>query len=134
VGVLAVRHDLASAGAVRAELAADLTAQGVPPSACDDAVLVASELVGNAVVHCAAAGRDLEVSWDVGDADITVRVTDPSEALPAARQAALTATSGRGLAIVEALSAEWGVDVAPDGGGKQVWARVPVSSARGATA
>lgn len=126
MGMLAVRHDLASAGAVRAELAADLTAQGIPESACDDAVLVASELVGNAVVHCASGDRDLQVSWEVGDADITVRVSDPSKVLPAARHAELTATSGRGLAIVEALSAEWGVDVDPDGAGKQVWARVPV--------
>lgn len=132
MGVLAVRHDLASAGTVRARLAADLAAQGVAPSDCDDVVLVASELVGNAVVHCASSDRDLEVSWDVGENDIVVRVTDPSDVVPTARQADLTATSGRGLAIVAALSAEWGVDVAPAGGGKQVWARVSMSSVSGA--
>lgn len=132
MGMLSVRHELASAAAVRAGLAADLASRGVPTSACDDAVLVVSELVGNAVVHCPSAGRDLEVSWDVDETDITVRVTDPSVVVPTARQAELNATSGRGLAIVAALSAAWGVDVAPAGGGKQVWARVPVPPLRSA--
>ncbi|MBE7187332.1 ATP-binding protein [Jatrophihabitans endophyticus] len=123
VGMLCVRHDASSAAVVRREIAADLSARSVTADSVDDVVLVVSELVGNAVVHSAPAS-DLDVAWDVEDHLVIVRVKDHSERAPHPRDASDDATSGRGLAIVAALSAEWGVQRATRG--KQVWAKVPV--------
>ncbi|MEO9139707.1 MAG: ATP-binding protein [Jatrophihabitans sp.] len=126
MGSLLVRHDPASAGVVRREVAADLTAHEITPDSVDDVVLVISELVGNAVTHAIDDG-DLDVAWELEDATVIVRVYDSCPGQPTPRQATPTATSGRGLAIVEALAQEWGVHTA--GHGKQVWARVPIRHA-----
>lgn len=123
VGMLCVRPDPSSAATVRHEIAADLTAHSVTADSVDDVVLVVSELVGNAVVHAPGSG-DLDVAWDVDGDNVILRVKDDSDACPAPRDAADDAVNGRGLAIVAALSAEWGVRRAARG--KLVWARVPV--------
>jgi anti-sigma regulatory factor (Ser/Thr protein kinase) len=85
----------------------------------DDARLVVSELVTNALVH---AHTHITVTLE-GRHDGSVRVTvhDDSSATPVARIAAVTDTGGRGLAIVEHYCSEWGFDVHP-GHGKSVWA------------
>ena len=123
VGMLCVRHDASSASVVRREIAADLSARHVTADSVDDVVLVVSELVGNAVVHSTPAS-DLDVAWDVDGNTVIVRVKDDGETCPSPRDATADATSGRGLAIVAALSTEWGVQRATRG--KQVWAKVPV--------
>ena len=123
VGTLLVRHDPASAAIVRREITADLVAQSVTRDSVADVVLVASELVGNAVTHCADT-NDLDIAWDVQGNVVTVRVKDGSDDQPSRRTATTSATNGRGLAIVAAIAAEWGVQRADPG--KQVWARVPV--------
>lgn len=126
VGALLVRHDPASAAHVRHQIAADLCSHSVTPDSVDDVVLVASELVGNAITHAAAQG-ELDVAWDILGDSVIIRVSDSSQELPKARQPDPTATSGRGLSIIAALADEWGVlDAAC---GKQVWARVPVHHA-----
>ena len=126
VGVLAVRHEPASAALVRQAIAADLMGQCVTRAAVDDVILVASELVGNAVVHAASSAEDpLDVLWDLEDGTVLVQVADASSAAPAPRALTTTETSGRGLAIVAALADDWGVRPTPTG--KQVWARIPVS-------
>lgn len=125
VGVLAVNHDPANAAVVRHSIAADLTSQAVAPDRIDDVLLVASELVTNAVVH--AAGRteqDLDVAWEVQPDCVLIRVMDASPDLPRRRSTNDTDTRGRGLAIVAALAIDWGVR--RTAGGKQVWARVPI--------
>ena len=124
VGMLVVRHDASSAATVRREIAADLIARSIHHDSIADVVLVASELVGNAVVHAAGSG-DLGVAWDVQGDAVVVRVNDGSVEQPRPRDADDSATNGRGLAIVAAIALEWGVDRADPG--KQVWARVPVS-------
>lgn len=121
--MLCVRHDASSAAVVRNEIAADLTARRVTADSVGDVVLVISELVGNAVVH-SGVKTDLDVAWDVEGDTVIVRVKDDSDVCPTPRDAAADATSGRGLAIVAALSAEWGVQRASRG--KLVWAKVPV--------
>jgi DNA-binding NarL/FixJ family response regulator len=92
---------------------------------CADALgtvsLLVSELVTNAVVHAHAVP---EVAVLLCADRIRVEVADDSPELPTPRRAGIHDTSGRGLAMVEDMSAAWGAD--PDGnGGKVVWFEVP---------
>jgi anti-sigma regulatory factor (Ser/Thr protein kinase) len=126
VGTLAVRHDRTSAALVRHSIADDLAGNGIDDDSIDDVVLVASELVGNAVTHAAASfDSSLDVSWDVEPDAVVVRVLDGSSDLPHQRSSTENEGSGRGLAIVAAVAADWGVR--RNDGGKQVWARVAIS-------
>jgi anti-sigma regulatory factor (Ser/Thr protein kinase) len=126
VGTLAVRHDPTSAALVRHSIADDLAGNGIDADCIDDVVLVASELVGNAVTHAAASfDSSLDVSWDLEPDAVVVRVLDGSADLPRQRSTNDTDTGGRGLAIVAALAADWGVR--RNERGKQVWARVAIS-------
>lgn len=126
MGAMLVRHEPATASAVRRELALDLDLHGVPAEATEDVLLVASELVGNAVRHAVAAGDEAAwtVEWSVQSDAVLVSVDDPSDALPVLRHAAPDAPSGRGLAIVAALSIDWGVMRLSKG--KRVWAKVGI--------
>ena len=126
MGSLLVTHEPASAAIVRQAMTRDLT-RWLPEPAVDEVVLVASELVGNAIRH--ATPRDdhrLQVEWDVDDANATVRVSDSGSGIPQVRSAALDESSGRGLAIVDAVSSDWGFF--SSGHGKSVWARIPIGS------
>jgi anti-sigma regulatory factor (Ser/Thr protein kinase) len=125
VGVLAVNHDPASAAFVRRSIADDLANQAIAPDCIEDIVLVASELVGNAVIHTSArAGDELDIWWDIEPDSVVVRVVDYSTDLPRRRSTNETDTRGRGLSIVAALALDWGVRRTERG--KQVWARVPI--------
>lgn len=135
VGMVLLRRDTAGAAKVRREVRDDLRRHGLTPDSVDDVVLVVSELVSNAVVHLHAGGGDgwddLDVAWDVVDdrssSAVMVRVNDASSAPPLPRHADPLAAGGRGLAIVAAISEDWGVQ--PRSSGKQVWARIPVRRA-----
>lgn len=82
----------------------------------DDAVLLVSELVTNSVLH---GGPPLVVAVDCDGETLQVRVRDGSTTMPSSRLAGFGDENGRGLALVAAMSEEWGVDPAPDG--KHVW-------------
>lgn len=82
----------------------------------EDAVLLVSELVTNSVKH---GGPPVVVGVDCDGDALQVRVRDGSPAMPAARDALQTDESGRGLALVKTISADWGVD--PEADGKHVW-------------
>jgi two-component sensor histidine kinase len=114
----------ASAALVRHRISADLAAHGVSPDSIDEVILVASELIGNAVRHTRpSGGQDLGVDWTLDPAGVTVQVSDFSPALPAPRRPDATETSGRGLRVVDALCDDWGTRAT--GAGKQVWAHLP---------
>lgn len=90
----------------------------------DDVDLVVSELVTNALLHARIEGRGsapirLEVLRDLDF--LLCRVTDGSLAPPAQEPAGDTAENGRGLLLVDILSAQWGWFSGP--AGKAVWAR-----------
>jgi anti-sigma regulatory factor (Ser/Thr protein kinase) len=128
VGALAVKHDAASAAIVRAAVARDLADYALSDDSIGDVLLVVSELVGNAVLHTAAAvGDGLDVQWDVVDGHVLVAVHDPSSEVPQQRSATERDFGGRGLAIVAAIYTDWGVHNTH--AGKRVWARVPVEPA-----
>jgi anti-sigma regulatory factor (Ser/Thr protein kinase) len=126
LGTLAVRHDPTSAALVRRSIANDLAGNGIDDDSIDDVVLVASELVGNAVTHAPARlDSGLNVTWEVEPDAVVVRVLDGSPDLPRRRFTNDNETGGRGLTIVAALAADWGVR--RNARGKQVWARVAIS-------
>ena len=84
--------------------------------------LLTGELVANAVVHGPAGGR-LEVRLDVTTTMVRVAVSDAGDGVPVAGRPQPTDPGGRGLALVEALAADWGT--APvAAGGKTVWFEV----------
>jgi anti-sigma regulatory factor (Ser/Thr protein kinase) len=80
-----------------------------------EARLIVSELVTNAVVHAATA---IELNVVVRSDAIRIEVTDLGGGVPTS-SGADEGTTGRGLPIVEALSCGWGV--VELGAGKTVW-------------
>ena len=90
--------------------------------AVDTLHLVLSEVVSNAVVHGRSAP---EIAVRLLDGFLRVEVADQSEAMPEARAADDSATSGRGIGIIGSQTARWGVEPRA-GGGKVVWFDVPV--------
>jgi anti-sigma regulatory factor (Ser/Thr protein kinase) len=80
------------------------------------AALLVSETVTNAVLH---AGTDLEVCCRVVGEVVRIEVRDGSSILPGVRHYEDGAMTGRGLALVQALARDWGVDCHP--AGKTVW-------------
>jgi anti-sigma regulatory factor (Ser/Thr protein kinase) len=127
VGALRARHEPTSAALVRREIAADLGRRAVDPAAIDDVVLVASELVSNAIRH-APATQTHDVCWDFDPTGVTVRVRDSSDRYPVQRAASSAEPGGRGLRIIAAMSDGWGVQPVP-GGGKEVWAHIRLQQA-----
>lgn len=85
----------------------------------DTAELLTTELVANAVRH-AQTPLCLRVIDEVDG--LRVEVEDRCAELPRPVAATPGATSGRGLVLVEALAADWGVDRLGDG--KRVWFRL----------
>ncbi|WP_431680745.1 SpoIIE family protein phosphatase [Kitasatospora sp. KL5] len=117
-----------SAAAARGFVRDALLGWGLP-EVVDDAVVLVSELVTNAVVH---AGTAAEVGCVREDATVRIEVTDhhPERGLPAFanvptasdRYADPDGEGGRGLLMCSALSDCWGVEYAA--GRKTVWFRL----------
>ena len=75
------------------------------------AEIITSELVTNAVQHVRGKGTEtigLSLTHAGSPAVVTVVVSDPSPEGPVRRDAPAGSDQGRGLQIVEALSAHWG--------------------------
>jgi anti-sigma regulatory factor (Ser/Thr protein kinase) len=85
----------------------------------DDAELIVSELMSNAISAAPAAGVALYLAADPGR--LTLLVWDASPDLPARHRHDDDAVSGRGLEIIDALADRWGT-WGPVASGKVVWA------------
>lgn len=83
----------------------------------DAATLLVSELATNALLHARSA---MVVSWQLSADRLYVEVLDDSPQRPRRRRYSAEATTGRGLALVDAMALEWGVRDGT-GGGKAVW-------------
>jgi hypothetical protein len=99
---------------------ATLTSWGLDVTAWSAAQVV-SELATNCTLH---ARSDFVLRLSVEGGCVRVEATDDVPGGLHARQYSSTATTGRGLRIVESLAASWGV--APTADGKTVWALLPV--------
>jgi anti-sigma regulatory factor (Ser/Thr protein kinase) len=89
----------------------------------DDAAIITSELVTNVVQHVCGDGTEtigVTLARTRNPEAVTVVVSDSSPAGPAMYEASADSERGRGLRIVEALSAQWGWH--PEQGGKAVFA------------
>lgn len=83
----------------------------------DDAVLLTSELMSNAVLHARTDVRLTVRSQE--DGTLRVEVADENPRLPISVAPPDEAQSGRGLWLVETLASAWGVERLPEG--KTVW-------------
>jgi anti-sigma regulatory factor (Ser/Thr protein kinase) len=81
-----------------------------------DAVLVASELVTNAVIH---GKPPIQLRLHTAAGELTVEVDDGERALPHRLTVGAGAVHGRGLSIVAGLSTRWAAR--PNDDGKTVW-------------
>ena len=89
----------------------------------DDAEIITSELVTNAVQHACGNGRKtigVTLTAAGSPAAVTVAVSDSSPQGPIRRDTPPGSEQGRGLQIVEALSAHWGWR--REDGGKAIFA------------
>lgn len=121
-----------SVGDAREFTRATLRAWGLA-AVSDDAELVVSELVTNALRHglsgSGAPGRDgsgpvIGLRLMIKTPHLICMVTDPSREMPRRRDSDLLDATGRGLCVIESCSSGW--DWCPlDAGGKAVWALLP---------
>ncbi|MFF7735449.1 ATP-binding protein [Streptomyces sp. NPDC007984] len=87
----------------------------------DDGMLIVSELASNAVRH--ARSRSMRVTITRPEAVLVrIGVVDRSRCSPEFREPHEEAETGRGLALVEGLASDWGVDQLR--WGKRVWAEL----------
>src|SRR5262249_7027891 len=109
-----LESSVSSPAAAREYADAVLSDAGYDTAVTEDARLVVSELVTNAVVH---ARTPIELDVVVKDSTLRIEVTDYGADRP--HVWARAANGGRGLPIVESLADRWGVlDL---GSGKTVW-------------
>jgi anti-sigma regulatory factor (Ser/Thr protein kinase) len=119
----------------RAELALDMTPSAarrarafVRMSRCpvhegtvlDDALLLVTEMVANAVMHGAPP---LSIAVECDKRTVEVRVRDGSAVRPKQRRVTAEDEDGRGLLLVSSVADSWGVDALASGG-KEVWVRL----------
>jgi anti-sigma regulatory factor (Ser/Thr protein kinase) len=109
--VVLLPYTPSSVAVARRHLVADLVSAGMYESVVGDAALVVSELLSNAIRHAAPLpGSTVRVAWTLHDDALRVAVSDAGGGpLPHVTQASPAAPGGRGLSIVETLSARWGV-------------------------
>ena len=97
------------------------------PALADDAVLVVSELVTNALRYGTGSPDGQPGIWLrllTQPPYLMCLVTDASRDIPLRRPAGADAVTGRGLQVIESCCRQWGWHLL-DQGGKVVWALLP---------
>jgi anti-sigma regulatory factor (Ser/Thr protein kinase) len=99
-----------------------------------DAEAIAAELLANASAAAIPAARPFPaIIFSVHDRPPELRIFawDNGPGHPQPASAGPDAETGRGLAIISALSRQWGWWPTPGSGGKVVWASVPTATGPG---
>ncbi|WP_225822759.1 ATP-binding protein [Streptomyces naphthomycinicus] len=118
-------HGPRSAGRARALLRTQLTEWKIDGEVADNAELLLSELMGNAIRHARRPpGREIGVRLAQYDGRLRVEVADANSGRPVPRTAEADDEQGRGLAIVTALALRWGCCPRRHGIGKATWAEL----------
>lgn len=117
--VLELPKALTSAALARRFVTATLTDWSLP-TLIDPALLVASELAANAVTHADSAFR---IQLALTQRTLRIDVIDFGQGTPEPQPPSTTQESGRGLLLIDALTAAWGIEDGP-GTGKLVWAEI----------
>jgi anti-sigma regulatory factor (Ser/Thr protein kinase) len=94
------------------------TLGGWPETTIEKAVLLASELVSNSIVHASSG----VLAVGVVHGSLRLEVLDGSREAPKRLPHGSNDSHGRGLHIVDALADDWGVDISDSG--KTVWATI----------
>ena len=111
--------DIGSARSARG-FTRDVLSEWQAPEVLDDALLVVSEMVTNAVTHAAS---ECELRVSMSPTIVRIEVVDGGAGTPEPLPPSATRGSGRGLHLIDALTAAWGVEPREDGG-KTVWAEL----------
>ncbi len=107
----------AAVAARRALVAAD---GEVPPSVRDDALLLLTELVTNAVRHGGVGPAEwLSVEVRLSESTVWVAVDDPGGSSTPSRRSTTDEAGGWGLLLVDQIADRWGVS--RDEPGTRVW-------------
>lgn len=89
-------------------------------SVLDDAILLVSEAITNAVLH---GGPAIVLAVDCTETSMEIRVRDGANRAPLLRNPADLDPGGRGMLLIDLLSDAWGVEpMSP--AGKEVWFRL----------
>ncbi len=121
LAVLELPDDLRSVSTARRFVRQKLDEWGID-GPVDDALLVASELAANALTHARSSYR---LRLSVSDQALRIEVADAGAGTPEPQPLTETEEHGRGLHLVGALAASWGMEAA-ESGGKLVWAELPL--------
>ena len=94
-----------------------------------DVLIVVTELVTNAYDH-GRGPSEIRMNYAPRPCLVRIEVDDGSLAHPVVASPSLTRPGGRGMLIVEKLTAAWGVREHRETGGKTVWAEVACDGAQ----
>jgi anti-sigma regulatory factor (Ser/Thr protein kinase) len=115
--VLDLPCELTSVAVARRFLAQRVRSWELTSPHLDDALLLTSELVANAVIHARTDIRVVVAGTSQGT--LRVDVYDDNSRLPVIDQPPDDATSGRGLQVIDRLATTWGFERTKLG--KSVW-------------
>jgi DNA-binding NarL/FixJ family response regulator len=125
--MLELPQELTSVRVARAFIAEKLDEWSLEPL-LDDALLVASELATNAIMHAESKCR---LRLSLHPTTLRIDVLDTGAGTPEPQPPSWTEEHGRGLHLVDALTTAWGLELVP-GDGKLVWAELALPTKRSA--
>ncbi|WP_075895458.1 ATP-binding protein [Actinomadura sp. CNU-125] len=120
--VVLLPHAPSSVAVARKRLSSELAESGVYEAVVDDASVIVSELISNALRHARPLpSGQVKVRWLYSGDVLELEVSDGGAMTePRRGPGTLSSLGGRGLGIVEALSEGWGVR--HEEGATTVWA------------
>lgn len=121
--VIDLPNDLSSVALARRFVKENLAAWGIS-GPLDDALLVVSELAANALTH---ANSSYRIRLSATPVALRIEVDDAGAGTPEPQPLTDTEEHGRGLHLVDALAASWGMEAA-ERGGKRVWAELALAA------